>query len=154
MFDWILIKLEDKGCMHKILDKFDLSAVCTIGMIVVHPRLTYRLGKYCAGDSDFIPMGKWCLYASEFIFYRILIKVACNQDRHKSSRRFDFGPLVSLVQLSLLRCLRHHIFPINKGHLEKNQIKDVFVLNMHRMKPMAKASVMVVGVSNYNHPFS
>ena len=39
-------------------------------------------------------MGKCCLHASSFIFifYRIIIKVAGNQDRHKSSDEFDFGP--------------------------------------------------------------
>ena len=37
-------------------------------------------------------MGKWCLRASLFIFDRIIIKVAGNQDRHKSSFKFDFGP--------------------------------------------------------------
>ena len=37
-------------------------------------------------------MGKWCLHASLFIFYRIIIKIADNQDRHKSSMEFDFGP--------------------------------------------------------------
>ena len=36
-------------------------------------------------------MGKWCLRASSFIFDRIIIKVAGNQDRHKSSDKFDFG---------------------------------------------------------------
>ena len=36
-------------------------------------------------------MGKWCLYASLFIFDRIIIKVAGNQDRHKSLVEFDFG---------------------------------------------------------------
>ena len=37
-------------------------------------------------------MGKCCLHASSFIFDRIIIKVAGNQDRHKSSDKFDFGP--------------------------------------------------------------
>ena len=37
-------------------------------------------------------MGKWCLNASSFIFDRIIIKVAGNQDGHKSSVKFDFGP--------------------------------------------------------------
>ena len=37
-------------------------------------------------------MGKFCLHASSFIFDRIIIKVAGNQDRHKSSDEFDFGP--------------------------------------------------------------
>ena len=36
-------------------------------------------------------MGKWCLHASLFIFDRIIIKVAVNQDRRKSSVKFDFG---------------------------------------------------------------
>ena len=37
-------------------------------------------------------MRKWCLHASLFIFDRIIIKVAGNQDRHESSDGFDFGP--------------------------------------------------------------
>ena len=37
-------------------------------------------------------MGKCCLHASSFIFGQIIIKVAGNQDRHKSSNEFDFGP--------------------------------------------------------------
>ena len=44
-------------------------------------------------------MGKWCLHASSFIFDRIIIKVAGNQDRHKSSDEFNFGPLVSMADL-------------------------------------------------------
>ena len=44
-------------------------------------------------------MGKWCLHASLFIFGRIIIKVAGNQDRHKSSDEFDFRPLVSTAHL-------------------------------------------------------
>ena len=37
-------------------------------------------------------MGKCCLHASLIIFDQIIIKVAGNQDRHKSSVEFDFGP--------------------------------------------------------------
>ena len=37
-------------------------------------------------------MGKCCFHASSLIFYQIIIKVAGNQDRHKSSDEFDFGP--------------------------------------------------------------
>ena len=37
-------------------------------------------------------MGKCCLHASSFIFDWIIFKVAGNQDRHKSSDEFDFGP--------------------------------------------------------------
>ena len=44
-------------------------------------------------------MGKWCLHASSFIFDRIIIKVAGNQDRHKSLDKFDFRPLVSMTHL-------------------------------------------------------
>ena len=36
-------------------------------------------------------MGKCCLQVSLFIFDRIIIKVACNQDKHKSLDKFDFG---------------------------------------------------------------
>ena len=35
-------------------------------------------------------MGKCCLHASPFIFDRIIIKVAGNQDKHKSLDEFDF----------------------------------------------------------------
>ena len=36
-------------------------------------------------------MGKCCLHASSFIFDQIILKVADNQDRYKSSVEFDFG---------------------------------------------------------------
>ena len=35
-------------------------------------------------------MGKWCLQASLFNFYRIFVKLAGNQDRHKISDEFEF----------------------------------------------------------------
>ena len=37
-------------------------------------------------------MGKCYLRVSSFTFDQIIIKVAGNQDRHKSSDMFDFGP--------------------------------------------------------------
>ena len=37
-------------------------------------------------------MGKWWLHASSFIFDWLIINVAGNQDRHKSSVESDFGP--------------------------------------------------------------
>ena len=43
-------------------------------------------------NSHRLVMGKWCLHDSSFIFNRIIIKVAGNQDRHKYSDEFDFGP--------------------------------------------------------------
>ena len=42
--------------------------------------------------SDRLIMGKCCLHASSFMFDRIIIKAAGNQDRHKSWVEFDFGP--------------------------------------------------------------
>ena len=39
------------------------------------------------------------MHASSFIFDRIILKVAGNQDRHKSSDKFDFGSLVSMTHL-------------------------------------------------------
>ena len=47
--------------------------------------------------SHRLVMGKCCLHASLFIFDRIFIKVAGNQDRHKRLDEFDFGPLVSMA---------------------------------------------------------
>ena len=47
-------------------------------------------------------MGKWCLHASSFIFDRIIIKVAGNQDRHKSSVEFDFGIFFFFLQSECL----------------------------------------------------
>ena len=40
--------------------------------------------------SHRLTMGKGCLLASSFIFDRIIIKVAGNQDRHKSLVEFNF----------------------------------------------------------------
>ena len=37
-------------------------------------------------------MGKWCLQASSFIFDRIFLKLAGNQDRYKVSNVFEFRP--------------------------------------------------------------
>ena len=37
-------------------------------------------------------MEKCCLHASSFVFDQIIIKVAGNQDRHKSLDELDFGP--------------------------------------------------------------
>ena len=43
-------------------------------------------------NSHRLTMEKWCLHAGAFIFNRIIIKAAGNQDRHKNSVEFDFGP--------------------------------------------------------------
>ena len=50
-------------------------------------------------------MGKWCLHASSLIFDRIIIKIAGNQDRHKSSDGFQFrasgfhGPFICFFEM-------------------------------------------------------
>ena len=56
-------------------------------------------------------MGKWCLHASLFIFDWIIIKVAGNQDRHKSWDEFDFGPFVPMAHLYVFwnEILHRHI---------------------------------------------
>ena len=69
-------------------------------MIVTHPWVSNRLEKCCADDRDFSLIGKWFLHASAFNFDGIIIKVANNQDRHKSLGKFDFGPLVSMVSMA------------------------------------------------------
>ena len=40
--------------------------------------------------SHILITGKWCLQASLFIFYRIFVKLAGNQDSHKISDEFEF----------------------------------------------------------------
>ena len=70
--------------MHKISDKFESRPDRTTdyGLAALeHLKISHRL-----------IMGKWCLHASSFIFDRIIIKVADNQDRHKRLFEFDFGP--------------------------------------------------------------
>ena len=68
--------------MHKISDEFEFR-----------PDRTTDYGASC------LIMGKWCLHASSFIFDGIFIKVAGNQDTHKGSDVFNFGPLVSMAHL-------------------------------------------------------
>ena len=71
--------------MHKISDEFEFR-----------PDRTTDYGVSCPWTSKQIShrliMGKCCLHASSFIFDRIIIKVAGNQDWHKSSVEFEFGP--------------------------------------------------------------
>ena len=51
-----------------------------------------------ATESPLI-MVKMVSPSRSFIFDRIIIKVAGNQNRHKSLDEFDFGPLVSMAYL-------------------------------------------------------
>ena len=70
--------------MHKISDEFEFRPDRTTDYGV---RRLERLK-----ISHRLIMGKCCLHASLFTFDRIIIKVAGNQDRHKSSNVLDFGP--------------------------------------------------------------
>ena len=78
--------------MHKISNKFEFWPDQTSGYGVSCPWASKKI-------SHRLIMGKWCLHASSFIFDRIIIKVAGNQDRHKSSDDFNFGLLVSVAHL-------------------------------------------------------
>ena len=83
-FDLILFILADNEDMHKISDEFEFRPDRTLTTELAaleHLKISHR----------FIT-GKWCLHASPFIFDRIIIKVAGDQDMHKSSVEFDFGP--------------------------------------------------------------
>ena len=75
--------------MHQISDEFEFRPDRTTDY-----ELPLRSKKF-----HILIIGKWCLHASSFIFDRIIIKVAGNLDRHKSSDEFDFGPLVSMAHL-------------------------------------------------------
>ena len=74
--------------MHKISEEFECR-----------PDRTTDYGVSCPGASTKknphrLIMGKCSLHAtcSSFIFDRIIIKVADNQGKYKSSDEFDFGP--------------------------------------------------------------
>ena len=69
--------------MHKISDEFEFRpdrSLTTELAALERLKISHRL-----------IMGKCCPHASSFIFDRIIIKVAGNQDRHKSSVDVDFG---------------------------------------------------------------
>ena len=70
--------------MHKISDEFEFR-----------PDRTTDYGVSCLErlkKSNRLIIGKWCRHASSLIFDQIIIKVAGNQDRNKSSDEYDFGP--------------------------------------------------------------
>ena len=54
--------------------------------------LTTELAALERLKNFWLKMGKCCFRASSFIFDQIIIKAAGNQDRHKSSDEFGFGP--------------------------------------------------------------
>ena len=77
--------------MHKISDEFEFRPDWTTDYGLSYPMMSKKI--------PILIMGKWCLHASSFIFDQNLIKVASNQDRHKSSDEFNSGPLVSMAHL-------------------------------------------------------
>ena len=84
VFDPILFILAGNEDMHEISDEFEFQPV---GPLITELAALERLK-----DFHRLIMGKCCRQASSFIFDRIIIKVAGNQDRHKSSDEFDFRP--------------------------------------------------------------
>ena len=136
-FKRTFIKLADNKDMHKISDKLDWGPVLTIGMRVTCPRVSHRLGKCCADNSNSMQMGKWCLHASMFIFDGIIIKVGGNQDRLKSLVKFDFRPLFSMAQLTLLRYFRWRtVNPFYNDTRYNNKIR--YNDNLNVTKPSLK----------------
>ena len=107
--------------MHKISDEFEFRPDRTTNYAL-------RSKKF---PIDFT-MGKWCLHASLFIFDRIIIKVADNQDRHKSSDEFDFGRLVSMAYLYSFE-MRFGLGTLDSG--ERSLPFGLLVLNLYIKSP-------------------
>ena len=111
IFDRIIIKVAGNQDRHKSSVEFDFGPDQTTHFGVTCPWVTkishfwtlISLKPLGQSWSNFmcrlIIVGKWCLHASSFIFYRIIIQVAGNQDMHKNSDEFDFEPLVSMAHL-------------------------------------------------------
>ena len=83
-------KLAGKEDRHKISDEFEFRPSLNFSQIGPLPTELDALTvwKICHR----MIMGKWCLQASSFIFDRIFVKLAGNQDRHKISDKFEFRP--------------------------------------------------------------
>ena len=99
-------------------------------------------------------MGKWCLHASSFIFDQIVFKVAGNQDRHKSSDEFDFGPLVSMAHLYVFE-MRFDLGTLDSG--ERSLPFGLLVMNswLKVLPKRFKCSILVWNYSdNLNVPWS
>ena len=64
-------------------------------------------------DSHRLIMGKRCLHASTFIFYRIIIKVAGNQDRRIARSSLILGRIRTLIlELLALEWWKFHTFEL------------------------------------------
>ena len=85
LLDPILFILAGNEDMHKISYACEFQPDQTSDYGVSSPWASKKI-------SHRLIVGKWRLHASLFIFDQIIIKVAGNQDRHKSSIEFDFGP--------------------------------------------------------------
>ena len=105
-FDQILFILSGNEDMHKILDEFEFRSNLTTDYGVSCPWASKNI-------SHRLMMGKWCLHASSFIFDWIIIKVVGNQDRHKSSVKFDLGQIRPLIlELLALEWQKFHTFEL------------------------------------------
>ena len=95
IFVQVVIKVAGNQDRHKSSDEFDFGPLVSMAHLYVF-EMRFDLGTLDSGERSLpfglLVMGKCCLHASSFIFDRIIIKVAGNQDRHKSSDEFDFGP--------------------------------------------------------------
>ena len=84
-FDPILFILAGNKDLHKVSDEFEFRPDQTTDYRVSWPWASKKI-------PIRLIIEKWYLHASLFIFDRIIIKVAGNQDRQKSLVEFDFGP--------------------------------------------------------------
>ena len=68
-----------------------IKSQTSLNFVQIGPLTTELAALKRLNISPRLIIGKCCLHASSFIFERIIIKVAGNQDRYKSSEKFDFG---------------------------------------------------------------
>ena len=85
-------------------------------------------------------------FPSSFIFDQIIIKVAGNQDRHKSLDEFDFGPLVSMAHLYVFE-MRFDLGTLDSGErlLPFGLLVNTFIVFL-RAAVQKKCSVFRTGI--------
>ena len=131
IFDRIVVKVAGNQDRHKSLVKFDFGL-----------NQTYHFGVTCPWVWTWIPLKPVNLSWSNFMcsiigvgerLHKVLgqIKVAGNQDRHKSSDEFDFGPLVSMAHLYVFW---NEIWPWHTGQVS-DRCPLGYLLGILRYKP-------------------
>ena len=98
-------------------------------MIVTRPWVSYRLGKFCADERDFILMGKWYLHAT-FIFDRIIIKVAGNRTGIQVRASLILGLWFPWPNILSSGVLDDVYFQSIRDIWKKLETKDSFVLTI------------------------